>query len=176
MERDRETHFSTVQARPRTPARLPGPHGHQIRPYHPGAPPGQRSQAALRLTIMGTTPPAIDRLKKRREFLYCAQGKKAVRSGVVIQARQRDGALRLGAGFTATKKVGNSVVRNRVKRRLREAARLLLPLHGRPGFDYVFIARATTADRAWPHLLPDVESALVSLASDEAPGNAKQRA
>ncbi|WP_417482307.1 ribonuclease P protein component [Maricaulis sp.] len=125
---------------------------------------------------MDTTPPAIDRLKKRREFLHCAQGKKAVRSGVVIQARQRDGALRLGLGFTATKKVGNAVVRNRVKRRLREAARLLLPLHGRPGFDYVFIARATTADRAWPRLLQDVESALVSLASDEAPGNAKQRA
>lgn len=125
---------------------------------------------------MNDAPPAITRLKKRREFLYVAQGKKAVRSGVVIQARQRDGALHLGAGFTATKKVGNSVIRNRVKRRLREAVRLLLPLHGRPGFDYVFIARGTTADRAWPRLLQDVESALVSLTSDEAPGNAKQRA
>jgi len=68
------------------------------------------------------------------------------------------------AGFTATKKIGNAVVRNRAKRRLREAARLLLPLHGRAGTDYVFIARAATPERAWPALLDDVESALVSLA------------
>jgi len=125
---------------------------------------------------MRTTPPAVKRLKKRREFLNAAKGRKAVRAGVVVQSTPRDGSSHCGAGFTATKKIGNAVIRNRCKRRLREAARLLLPLHGQPGFDYVFIARAVTPDREWSRLLGDVESALVSLAEDEAPGKRKQQA
>ena len=78
------------------------------------------------------------------------------------RAGDPDGPAR--AGFTATKKIGNAVHRNRAKRRLREAARLLLPLHGRAGNDYVFIARAATGSRAWTALLDDVETALISLA------------
>jgi len=81
-----------------------------------------------------------------------------------MRARADDHEGSVRAGFTATKKIGNAVVRNRAKRRLREAARLLLPLHGRAGTDYVFIARAATPDRAWPALLDDVETALISLA------------
>jgi ribonuclease P protein component len=57
------------------------------------------------------------------------------------------------------------VVRNRAKRRLREAARLVLPAHGVSGFDYVFIARAGTPARPWARLLDDVKSALLSLAT-----------
>jgi ribonuclease P protein component len=68
-------------------------------------------------------------------------------------------------GFTATRKIGGAVVRNRAKRRLREAARLLLPVHGRPGWDYVFVARGGTATRPWARLLDDVKSALISLAA-----------
>jgi ribonuclease P protein component len=74
----------------------------------------------------------------------------------------------MGCGFTATRKVGGAVVRNRAKRRLREAARLLLPLHGRPGFDYVFIARSGAPSRPWPRLLDDMKSALISLAANPA--------
>jgi ribonuclease P protein component len=72
----------------------------------------------------------------------------------------------MGCGFTATRKVGGAVVRNRAKRRLREAARLLLPVHGRPGFDYVFIARSGAPSRPWPRLLDDMKSALIRLASE----------
>jgi ribonuclease P protein component len=70
-------------------------------------------------------------------------------------------------GFTATRKIGGAVVRNRAKRRLREAARLLLPAHGRPGHDYVFIARQGAADRLWERLLDDVKSALIRLAAED---------
>jgi len=104
-------------------------------------------------------------LKSRREFLYVARGAKAVRPGVVIQARPSDAAGQTcRVGFTASKKVGGAIARNRCKRRLRETARSLLPLHGAPGVDYVFIARAATAARAWPALLDDVKTALLSLA------------
>lgn len=76
----------------------------------------------------------------------------------------------MGAGFTASRKVGGAVVRNRAKRRLREAARLLLPVHGRPGFDYVFIARSGAPSRPWPRLLDDMKSALIRLASETGSG------
>ena len=85
---------------------------------------------------------------------------------MVVQQLQRDDddpAVRLG--FTATRKVGNAVIRNRAKRRLREATRALAPQLARPGSDYVFIARMGTADRPWDRLLDDVKSALTRLAT-----------
>ena len=113
----------------------------------------------------------ITRLTRRAEFLKAARAPYQARTAVVVQARRRaeeeseytdDTAIR--TGFTATKKVGNAVVRNRAKRRLREAARLLLPDHGLPGHDYVFIARSGTLERPWAGLLDDVKAALVRLA------------
>ena len=70
----------------------------------------------------------------------------------------------MGEGYTATKKTGHSPARSRAKRRLREAARLLLPEHGQPGADYVFIARGVTGRIDWAQLLDDMKSALISLA------------
>jgi ribonuclease P protein component len=61
------------------------------------------------------------------------------------------------------------VVRNRAKRRLREAARLLAPLHAAPGCDYVFIARGGTVSRPWTRLLDDMKTALIRLAADPRP-------
>jgi len=58
------------------------------------------------------------------------------------------------------------VVRNRAKRRLREAARSLAPAHARPGWDYVFIARAGAARRPWSALLDDMKTALIRLAAE----------
>jgi ribonuclease P protein component len=112
----------------------------------------------------------IHRLISRPQFLAAAKGVSQARGAVVVQARRRDdGSDHIGVGFTATRKVGGSVVRNRAKRRLREAARQLLPLHGRPGDDYVLIARMGTAGRSWDRLLDDVRSALTRLATPQGP-------
>jgi ribonuclease P protein component len=109
----------------------------------------------------------IERLKKRAEFLACAQAPSCAKGAVVVQARPRgDEDARVRVGFTATRRVGGSVERNRARRRLREAARLLVPEFGRPGMDYVFIARGGTGARPWPRLLDDVKSALIRLAAD----------
>jgi ribonuclease P protein component len=109
---------------------------------------------------------AIERLKKRADFLACAKAPSCARGAVVIQARLRDDRPLVRAGFTATRRIGGAVVRNRAKRRMREAARLLLPQLARPGFDYVFIARGGLTSRPWARLLDDVKSALIRLAPE----------
>ena len=63
-------------------------------------------------------------------------------------------------GFTASRKVGNAVLRNRAKRRLRAAAAAVLARDGRQGTDYVLIARAGTGGRPYAQLLSDLEAAL----------------
>ncbi len=111
-------------------------------------------------------PCKIERLRKRPDFLACAKAASCARGAVLIQARPRDELSLIRVGFTATKRIGGAVERNRAKRRLREAARLLLPGLASPGFDYVFIARGGVTARPWPRLLDDVKSALLRLAAD----------
>jgi len=116
-----------------------------------------------------TAAPAapIARLKTRPDFLAAAKGLNCARGAVAAQARYRaDGQSLIRIGFTATRRIGGAVVRNRAKRRLREAARIIAPLHARPGCDYVFIARGGTVSRAWAPLLDDMKSALIRLAAD----------
>jgi len=112
------------------------------------------------------TPP-LERLKKRPDFLAAARGVACARGAVLAQARDRkDGTVTIRFGYTATRRVGGAVVRNRAKRRLREAARIVAPDLARPGCDYVLIARGGTAERPWPRLLDDVKSALIRLAAE----------
>jgi len=109
----------------------------------------------------------LRRLKVRPQFLAAAKGLARPCGAVLIQTRDReDSDPTIGVGFTATKKLGGAVVRNRAKRRMREAARQLIPVHGIAGADYVLIARQSCADRPWPRLLDDVKTALIRLAAD----------
>jgi ribonuclease P protein component len=114
-----------------------------------------------------TQPPPLERLKKRADFLAAAKGHACARGAVLAQVRDRnDGAAAIRVGFTATRRIGGAVVRNRAKRRLREAARLTMPALAKAGCDYVLIARGGVASRPWPQLLDDVKSALIRLAAD----------
>jgi ribonuclease P protein component len=106
----------------------------------------------------------LGRLTKRPEFLAARKGARATRPLVSIEAFARDPDDPLiRVGFTATKRIGNAVIRNRAKRRLREAARQLVPSEGLAGCDYVLIARDETASAPWGALLDDLRSALIRL-------------
>ena len=105
------------------------------------------------------------RLKTRADFLRVAAGRRrAARPGLVLQAAPQppgqSSALAVRVGFTASRKVGNAVIRNRAKRRLRAAATEILTRDGRKGTDYVLIARAGTGERRYAELVGDLEAAL----------------
>lgn len=105
--------------------------------------------------------PAPHRLKLRAEFLrVAAKGTRAPMRGLVLQALPRDDTGPARIGFTVTKKVGNAVVRNRARRRLREAARLYMKAHSLTGVDLVLIGRDATIKRAFPDLIGDLGRAL----------------
>ena len=102
-----------------------------------------------------------DRIRLRRDFLAANQGRRVPSAGFVLLVRQRgDDSTAMRAGFTVTKRVGNSVVRNRLKRRLREIVHLVLPAHGHPGADHVLIGRDAGLTRDFAALLADLEKAL----------------
>lgn len=107
----------------------------------------------------------LDRLRKRSQFLRVARsGHKVVSPGLIGQVLPDQGEATIRAGFTVTKKVGNSVVRNRTRRRLREALRLVaaeeeLSSSG----DIVLIGRAATRTRPFSLLKKDVRRVLNAL-------------
>jgi len=132
--------------------------------------------------------PAIARLKRRREFLAVAgAGRKWATPGLVLQVKPHEKAEPEAAvpdgtgaddklhdekrqddktgeqfrvGYTASRKVGISVLRNRARRRLRSVVGEVMPRHAALGHDYVLIARAGTLERPYPALIEDLKAAL----------------
>lgn len=109
----------------------------------------------------GAEPVRSQRLKKRKEFLFlAARGCKAPVRGLVLQLFQRSDSNAPRIGFTVTKKVGNSVVRNRARRRLREVVRIVETETPLNGLDLVLIGRAATLSRSFADLVADFRKAL----------------
>jgi len=113
---------------------------------------------------------APQRLKRRHQFLRIARGgKKCAMPGLVLQAQEQPpldpgaAADNIRVGFTVSRKVGNSVIRNRARRRLRAAAEVVLKDHAADGHDYVIIGRAATPGRKFDALVSDLEGALQKL-------------
>ncbi len=116
----------------------------------------------------------IGRLRRRADFLRAAKGKRWHGKAFSLQAHidgDSGGAPRIG--LTVTKKVGNAVVRNRARRRLREAVRLHPNLPARNGNDYVLIARIEAVRLSFSALQDDLAQALRSVhARGRPPGKA----
>ena len=108
----------------------------------------------------------LPRLTRRAEFLKVAAARrKWAAPGLILQVAADPEASSSRAcawrvGFTASRKVGNAVARNRARRRLRAVSAEVLPEHARAGHDYVLIARAGTLTRDYRALLADLEEGL----------------
>ena len=181
-----EADLSAEQSGACTPPRLPRADGNGGRSQRPPCTPRTRSQEAFGI-ISGNSPAPVVRaevlvraevalgtevsgavihgLKIRRDFLAANAGKRAPMPGFVLLARDRaDGVADMRIGFTVTKKIGNSVVRNRLKRRLRALARDVLPKAGLPGHDHVLIGRSDGLQRDFAVLQADLAKALAKVA------------
>ena len=125
--------------------------------------------------------PAVLRLKRRADFLRVARTRrKWVAPGLILQARTQtaedtsDGEFGVSrVGFTVSRKVGNAVVRNRVRRRLRDATAQVIPEQAKAGHDFVIIGRKGSLKRPFAALRRDLEKGLKQLDAHRGAGGSK---
>ena len=161
-----EADLSAEQPGAGAPSRLSRADGDGGRPLGDPRAPGARPQEAVGLTT-GSRSEAdtkIATLTRRKDFLAANTGKRAPMPGFVLLVRARgDGDPAMRVGYTVTKKIGNAVVRNRMKRRLRALARALLPTGGMRGADHVLIGRAGGVERDFAALRAELGKALAKV-------------
>jgi ribonuclease P protein component len=154
-----EADFSAEQFGACAPARLPQPDGDPWRPQRDPCAPRPRPQQAV-----GVTQVDLGRLTERRDYLAANAGKRAPMPGFVLLVRPRgDESPDMRVGITVSKKVGNAVIRNRMKRRFRALARAVLPESGVPGADHVLIGRMGGIERAYDTLAAELAKACAKL-------------
>lgn len=117
------------------------------------------------MSLMTSAKPVADReiatLSKRSDFLKANRGWRWVSPAFILLIHPRgDGEAGSRAGYTVTKKTGNAVVRNRIKRRFRALVREILPERGIKGADHVFIGRSDAAEYNWTAMQGDLIKAL----------------
>jgi len=161
-----EAHFSAEQSRACPSPRFPSPYVNRRWPQHP-----ERSPCTWPQEAVGLITETADRdmrgyniIKKRSDFLAANRGKRYATPGFVLLVKDRqdgDSAIRLG--ITITKKVGNAVVRNRMRRRFRELAREMLANKGKAGADHILIGRDGGIERDFAELRTDMMRALNKL-------------
>jgi ribonuclease P protein component len=121
----------------------------------------------------------IERLKQRADFLAAAaaakaSGTTAQAAGFVLQARARGDTAPSRFGFTVSKKVGNAVVRNRVRRRLREIVRRSAALPQGAGHDYVLIGRPAALKLPFDRMIAEFAGALKRVGKPRAKATAEK--
>lgn len=107
---------------------------------------------------LGSIP--LKRLKKRADYIAARKGTRAPNPSFVLQASKRADYAAPRVGLTVTKKLGNAVVRNRIKRRLRAAIAANPSAGFQIGFDYVLIARESAATASFAQLQENLQKAL----------------
>lgn len=105
----------------------------------------------------------MEHIRKRKDFLAAARASSLARPSLVVQVRDRGDQAPARLGFTTTKKLGIAVRRNRIRRRLRAAARSVIEPRALPGYDYVLIGRSGTAEVSFGRLVRDLEKAVDKL-------------
>lgn len=118
-------------------------------------------------TICVNKPANIARLIKRADFVRLSRGRYTVTPGFILQHQKQVCFDMLGTsrvGFTASKKIGNAVIRNRAKRRLRALASNIMPIYGQNSYDYVLIARQNvTVERNFEKMCQDLKRVLAKV-------------
>jgi ribonuclease P protein component len=102
----------------------------------------------------------MERLRQRADFLAAATGIKIPAAAFVLQAKRRADQGPARFGFTVSKKVGNAVERNRVRRRLREIVRLNAAARIQPGHDYVLVGRRAALALPFERIKQDFDGAI----------------
>lgn len=135
---------------------------------------GETSASDIASAVVVCVSIGIATLTQRADFVRAASARRMGTGSFLLQARLRsdDTCVQVGAiriGFTASKKIGNAVARNRAKRRMRAVVRAVLPELGQAGWDYVLVAKPqATIARGYADLMADLRRALTQIHLEKA--------